>query len=151
MPNEKTLVLVKPDGVQRGLIGDVIGRLEKTGLKIVGIKLIQINDELAGKHYEEHKDKPFFTGLVKFITSSPVVALVLEGNNAISITRKTMGSTNPVDSPPGTIRGDFAVDLGRNIIHGSANDEDAKREVNLFFDENELCEYIRSNDEWVTE
>ena len=151
MPNEKTLVLVKPDGVQRGLIGDVIGRLEKTGLKIVGIKLIQINDELAGKHYKEHKDKPFFTGLVKFITSSPVVALVLEGNNAISITRKTMGSTNPVDSPPGTIRGDFAVDLGRNIIHGSANDEDAKREVNLFFEENELCEYIRSNDEWVTE
>ena len=151
MSNEKTLVLVKPDGVQRGLVGDVIGRLEKTGLQIVGIKLIQINDELAEKHYEEHKDKPFFIGLVKFITSSPVVALVLEGNNAISITRKTMGSTNPVDSPPGTIRGDFAVDLGRNIIHGSANDEDAKREVNLFFDENELCKYTRSNDEWITE
>ncbi|MBC63285.1 MAG: nucleoside-diphosphate kinase [Chloroflexi bacterium] len=151
MPNEKTLVLVKPDGVQRGLIGDVIGRLEKTGLKIVGIKFIQINDELAGKHYAEHKDKPFFGGLVKFITSSPVVALVLEGNNAISITRKTMGATNPVDSPPGTIRGDFAIDLGRNIIHGSANDQDAKREVDLFFDKEELCNYSRSNDKWVTE
>ena len=151
MSNEKTLVLVKPDGVQRGLIGDVIGRLEKTGLKIVGIKFIQINDELAGKHYAEHKDKPFFGGLVKFITSSPVVALVLEGNNAISVTRKTMGATNPVDSPPGTIRGDFAIDLGRNIIHGSANDKDAKREVDLFFDKEELCNYSRSNDEWVTE
>ena len=151
MSNEKTLVSVKPDGVQRGLIGDVIGRLEKTGLKIVGIKFIQINDELAGKHYAEHKDKPFFGGLVKFITSSPVVALVLEGNNAISVTRKTMGATNPVDSPPGTIRGDFAIDLGRNIIHGSANDKDAKREVDLFFDKEELCNYSRSNDEWVTE
>ncbi len=151
MSNEKTLVLVKPDGVQRGLIGDVIGRLEKTGLKIVGLKLIKINDELAGKHYAEHKEKPFFEGLVKFITSSPVVALVLEGNNAISVTRKTMGSTNPVDSPPGTIRGDFAIDLGRNIIHGSANETDAKREVDLFFDENELCKYSRSNDEWITE
>ncbi len=151
MSNEKTLVLVKPDGVQRGLIGDVIGRLEKTGLKIVGLKLIKINDELAGKHYAEHKEKPFFEGLVKFITSSPVVALVLEGNNAISVTRKTMGSTNPVDSPPGTIRGDFAIDLGRNIIHGSANETDAKREVDLFFDENELCQYSRSNDEWTTE
>ncbi|MBR92241.1 MAG: nucleoside-diphosphate kinase [Dehalococcoidia bacterium] len=151
MSNEKTLVLVKPDGVQRGLIGDVIGRLEKTGLKIVGLKLIKINDELAGKHYAEHKEKPFFEGLVKFITSSPVVALVLEGNNAISVTRKTMGSTNPVDSPPGTIRGDFAIDLGRNIIHGSANETDAKREVDLFFDENELSQYSRSNDEWITE
>ena len=151
MSNEKTLVLVKPDGVQRGLIGDVIGRLEKTGLKIIGIKFIQISEELAGKHYAEHKEKPFFEGLVKFITSSPVVALVLEGNNAISVTRKTMGSTNPVDSPPGTIRGDFAIDLGRNIIHGSANETDAKREVDLFFDENELCQYSRSNDEWITE
>ena len=151
MSNEKTLVLVKPDGVQRGLIGDVIGRLEKTGLKIVGLKLIKINDELAGKHYAEHKEKPFFEGLVKFITSSPVVALVLEGNNAISVTRKTMGSTNPADSPPGTIRGDFAIDLGRNIIHGSANETDAKREVDLFCDENELCQYSRSNDEWITE
>ncbi|MAR34710.1 MAG: nucleoside-diphosphate kinase [Chloroflexi bacterium] len=151
MSNEKTLVLVKPDGVQRSLIGDVIGRLEKTGLKIVGLKLIKINDELAGKHYAEHKEKPFFEGLVKFITSSPVVALVLEGNNAISVTRKTMGSTNPVDSPPGTIRGDFAIDLGRNIIHGSANETDAKREVDLFFDDNELCQYSRSNDEWTTE
>ena len=151
MPNEKTLILVKPDGVQRGLIGDVIGRLEKTGLKIIGIKFIQISEELAGKHYAEHKDKPFFSGLVKFITSSPVVALVLEGNNAISVTRKTMGSTNPVDSPPGTIRGDFAIDLGRNIIHGSANETDAKREVDLFFDDNELCQYSRSNDEWTTE
>ena len=151
MSNEKTLVLVKPDGVQRNLIGDVIGRLEKTGLKIVGLKLIKINDELAGKHYAEHKEKPFFEGLVKFITSSPVVALVLEGNNAISVTRKTMGSTNPVDSPPGTIRGDFAIDLGRNIIHGSANDDDAKREVDLFFDKNELCQYSKSNDAWVTE
>ena len=151
MPNEKTLILVKPDGVQRGLIGDVIGRLEKTGLKIIGIKFIQISEELAGKHYAEHKDKPFFSGLVKFITSSPVVALVLEGNNAISITRKTMGATNPVDSPPGTKRGDFAIDLGRNIIHGSANDDDAKREVDLFFDKNELCQYSKSNDAWVTE
>ena len=151
MPNEKTLILVKPDGVQRGLIGDVIGRLEKTGLKIIGIKFIQISEELAGKHYAEHKDKPFFSGLVKFITSSPVIALAVEGESAVQVVRNLMGGTNPIEALPGTIRGDFAIDLGRNIIHGSANADDAKREVDLFFDKNELCQYSKSNDAWVTE
>jgi len=151
MTTERTLVLVKPDGVQRGLAGEIIGRLERTGLQIVGMKLMEISDELASKHYGEHEDKPFYAGLVGFITSSPVVALALEGPSAISTTRKLMGATNPADSDPGTIRGDFGVDMGRNLIHGSANAEDAVREVALFFDDSELVAYDRATQPWIVE
>ncbi len=148
---EKTLVLLKPDAVQRGLCGEIIGRLERTGLKIVGMKLMQVSDELANRHYGEHVGKPFFDGLVGFITSGPIVAMAFEGNNAVSIVRKTMGATNPADSPPGSIRGDFGVDIGRNLVHGSDSPESAARELGLFFTEGELLSYDRATDSWITE
>ena len=151
MTTERTLVLVKPDGIQRALAGEIITRLERTGLQIIGLKLMQISEDLASRHYGEHRDKPFYPGLVSFITSSPVIALVLEGPSAVSTTRKTMGATNPADSSPGTIRGDFGVDMGRNLIHGSANLEDAAREVSLFFDNSELTDYSRSTQQWIVE
>ena len=151
MTTERTLVLVKPDGVQRGIAGEIISRLERTGLQIVGLKLMQISEDLASQHYGEHHGKPFYQGLVSFITSSPVIALVLEGPSAISTTRKIMGATNPADSAPGTIRGDFGVDMGRNLIHGSANLEDAAREVSLFFSDSELTDYSRSTQQWIIE
>ena len=151
MSAERTLVLVKPDGVQRGLAGEIVSRLERTGLQIIGMKLMLISEDLAGRHYAEHSEKPFFSGLVSFITSSPVVALALKGPSAISTTRKIMGVTNPVDAAPGTIRGDLGVDMGRNLIHGSANAEDAAREVALFFDDSELGEYERAIQPWVVE
>jgi len=151
MSAERTLVLVKPDGVQRGLAGEIISRLERTGFQIIGMKLMLISEDLAGRHYAEHSEKPFYSGLVSFITSSPVVALALKGPSAISTTRKIMGVTNPVDAAPGTIRGDLGVDMGRNLIHGSANAEDAAREVALFFDDSELVEYDRAIQPWVVE
>ena len=151
MTTERTLVLVKPDGVQRGIAGQIINRLERTGLQIIGLKLMQISDDLASQHYGEHHGKPFYPGLVSFITSSPVIALVLEGPSAVSTTRKIMGATNPADSAPGTIRGDFGVDMGRNLIHGSANLEDAAREVSLFFNDFELTDYSRSTQQWIIE
>ena len=151
MTTERTLVLVKPDGVQRGIAGKIISRLERTGLQIIGLKLMQISDDLASQHYGEHHGKPFYQGLVSFITSSPVIALVLEGPSAVSTTRKIMGATNPADSAPGTIRGDFGVDMGRNLIHGSANLEDAAREVSLFFSDSELTDYSRSTQQWIIE
>ena len=151
MANEKTLILVKPDGVQRGIAGVVISRLEATGLRIAGMKLLQISDELAASHYGEHVGKPFYSGLVGFITSGPVVAICLEGPNAISISRKVMGSTNPAEATPGTVRGDLAIDIGRNVIHGSANEEDAAREVALYFGEHEIIDYARAIDDWIVE
>ncbi|MFW6174444.1 MAG: nucleoside-diphosphate kinase [Chloroflexota bacterium] len=151
MAAERTLVLLKPDAVQRGLTGKVIDRLESAGLKIAGMKLLQVNDDLASRHYAEHEDKPFYKGLVNFITSGPVVAMCLEGPGAIALTRKLMGSTNPADAAPGTIRGDFALDIGRNIIHGSADEGDARREVSLFFSEGELMDYARDTDPWIVE
>ena len=150
MSNESTLVLIKPDGVNRALIGKVIEKLESTGLKITGMKLILIDKDLASKHYEEHKDKPFFSSLVNFITSSPVVSLVLNGENAIQKTRTMMGSTNPLESSPGTIRGDFGLSLEKNVIHGSANEKDALREIKLYFSEDEIINYDRSVDNWVS-
>ena len=150
MSNESTLVLIKPDGVNRALIGKVIEKLESTGLKITGMKLILIDKDLASKHYEEHKDKPFFSSLVNFITSSPVVALALNGENAIQKTRTMMGSTNPLESSPGTIRGDFGLSLEKNVIHGSANENDALREIKLYFSEEEIINYARSVDNWVS-
>ena len=148
---ERTLVLVKPDGVQRGLIGEVISRLERRGLKLVGMKLMQVDDALARQHYGEHVDRPFFAGLVDFITSSPVVAMAWEAENAVEAVRNTMGQTNPTASPPGTIRGDLGLDIGRNLVHGSDSPESAVRELALFFTGAELLEYTRANDGWIKE
>ena len=148
---EQTLVLVKPDGVQRGLIGEIVGRLEKRGLKLVGLKLMQVDEGLAHRHYGEHVDRPFFPGLVSFITSGPVVAMAWEANNAVEIVRSTMGPTNPAAAGPGTIRGDFGVDIGRNLIHGSDSTESAERELALFFRPGEILSYNRSNDGWIVE
>ena len=144
-------MLVKPDGVQRGLIGSIISRLEQRGLKLVGLKLMQVDDSLARKHYGEHVDRPFFDGLVDFITSAPVVAMVWESNDAVEAVRNTMGQTNPTTSPPGTIRGDLGLDIGRNLVHGSDSLESAQREVSLFFGDGELLDYERSNDRWIKE
>ncbi len=148
---EQTLVLVKPDGVQRGLIGEVIGRLERRGLKLVGMKLMQMDEALANRHYGEHVDRPFFPGLVGFITSGPIVAMAWESSNAVEIVRNTMGPTNPVNAAPGTIRGDLGVDIGRNLIHGSDSPESAGRELSLFFEPGEILTYARSSDQWIVE
>ncbi len=148
---ERTLVLVKPDGVQRGLIGEVIGRLERRGLKLVAMKLMQVDDNLARRHYGEHVDRPFFSGLVRFITSAPIVAMAWEGKSAVQIVRDTMGTTNPAQAVPGTIRADFAVDIGRNLVHGSDSPESAQRELGLFFEASEFLSYGRANDPWINE
>ena len=148
---ERTLVLAKPDAVQRGLVGEVVSRLEGTGLKLVALKMIQMDAEMAGKHYGIHRDKPFFKGLVQFITSSPLVAAVFEGPKAVEIARKVMGDTDPARAPAGTIRGDFAQDIGRNVVHGSDSGENAEQEIGLFFSPGELCSYERQIEPWVTE
>ena len=148
---ERTLVLLKPDAVQRGMVGAIISRLEGRGLKIAGMKMLQMDQALAEKHYEPHIGKPFFPGLLSFITSGPLVAIAWEGNNAVEIVRSTMGVTNPVEASPGTIRGDYATDIGRNLVHGSDSLETAGREVALFFTANELIDYHRSVDDWVIE
>ena len=151
MSNERTLVLVKPDGLQRGLIGEVIGRLEDRGLHPVGIKLMAISPDLAERHYAEHREKPFFGSLVDFITSSPVVAMVWEGPGAVALVRTMMGTTNPANAAPGTIRGDLAVSLAMNVIHGSDSPESAAREVALFFTDGELVEWASGSAAWVVE
>ncbi len=148
---ERTLVLVKPDGVQRGLVGEVISRLERRGLKLAALKLMLVDDALARRHYSEHLERPFFLGLAAFITSSPLVAMVWEADNAVSIVRQTMGETNPVNSPAGTIRGDLGIDIGRNLVHGSDGPESAEREIGLFFAPGEILSYDRSLDPWITE
>ncbi|GAB4147834.1 MAG: nucleoside-diphosphate kinase [Candidatus Promineifilaceae bacterium] len=148
---EKTLILVKPDGVQRGLVGSIINRFERRGLKLVGMKFMQMSPELAGKHYEVHKDRPFYKGLVEYITSGPIVAMVWEGKDAVAAARNTMGVTNPTAAAPGTIRGDFALEIGRNLVHGSDSPENAVKEVNLFFTEAELVSWQRSADPWIRE
>ena len=148
---ERTLVLVKPDGVQRGLIGEIIGRLERRGLKLAAMKLMQVDDALARRHYGEHVDRPFFAGLVEFITAGPIVAMAWEANNAVEIVRATMGVTNPANAAPGTIRGDFGIDIGRNLIHGSDSPQSAERELALFFIPGEILDYPRSNDSWIVE
>lgn len=146
---ERTFLMVKPDGVQRNLIGEIVNRFEKKGFKLVGGKLMQIPTELAEQHYGEHKERPFFGELVSFITSSPVFAMVWEGENVISTARQMMGATNPKDSAPGTIRGDYAVQVSQNIIHGSDSPESAQREIGLFFNESELVSYSKHVDQWV--
>lgn len=148
---ERTLVLVKPDGVQRGLAGTVLARLEARGLKIVALRLLQMDRDLAGRHYGAHEGKPFFAGLVDFITSGPIVAAVLEGRNAVDVVRQTMGATDPAKATPGTIRGDLALDIGRNIIHGSDSTESAENEIAIFFSAHEVLTYQRSTDPWITE
>ena len=148
---ERTLVLVKPDGVQRGLVGEVISRLERRGLKLVAMKLIRMEEERARRHYGEHVDRPFFVGLVEFITSAPLVAMVWEADNVVEIVRKTMGETDPASASPGTIRGDLAINIGRNLVHGSDSQDSARREIALFFDSEELLDYSRATAPWITE
>lgn len=147
---ERTLILLKPDAVQRGLAGEIISRLERRGLRIAGLKLMQIDEKTARKHYAEHEGKPFYQGLIDYITSGPVVAAVLEGTRAIEVVRKTMGKTNPADAEPGTIRGDLGLEMGRNLIHGSDGPESAVREIALFFG-NDALDYTRAIDPWVFE
>lgn len=146
---ERSFVMVKPDGVQRGLAGEVMHRLERRGLKLVGAKFMKVSQELAERHYAEHQGKPFYPGLIQFITSSPVLAMVWEGEKAISIIRTTVGSTDPAQAGPGTIRGDFAVDKGQNLIHASDGPESAAREIGLWFKPEEVVEYRRDVDNWV--
>ena len=146
---ERTLVLVKPDGVQRLLAGRIIARYEERGLKIVGLKLVQVDRELAERHYAIHREKPFFGGLVDFITSGPLVALALEGPNAIVIVRAINGATRPHEAAPGTIRGDFAIETAQNIVHASDSAETAAFELDLWFAPDELHEYDRDVDRWV--
>ena len=151
MPNERTLIIIKPDGVQRGLVGEIINRFEKKGLKIVAMKLVSVSKELAEKHYGIHKGKSFFKPTVEYITSSPVVAMILEGNNAIDLVRTMMGKTNPQDASPGTIRGDYGQFIGRNIVHGSDGQDTAEFEINLWFKPEEISNYDRIDGEWLTE
>ncbi|MFD1515590.1 nucleoside-diphosphate kinase [Halomarina rubra] len=150
--HERTFLMVKPDGVQRGIAGDVVSRLEERGLKLVGAKFMQISQDLAEQHYAEHEDKPFFEGLTDFITSGPVLAMVWEGQDAVAQGRRMMGATDPLDAAPGTIRGDYGLDLGRNVIHGSDTEEgSAEREIDLFFDDDELVDYERVDESWLYE
>ena len=151
MADERTLVILKPDAVQRGLVGEIIGRLEGRGLKIVALDLRTIAPEVATRHYAEHEGKPFYAGLIQYITSGPVVLLVLEGPQAVAVTRATMGKTNPVDALPGTIRGDLGVMTGRNLIHGSDGPESARREVALFFSDRDISTWARDADRWILE
>jgi len=130
---QRTLVLVKPDGVKKGLTGEIISRLEKKGLKIVAMRMLQMDKALAKKHYAVHDGKPFFAGLVDFITSGPIVAVVVEGEKSVEVVRKLMGETDPVKAAPGTIRGDYGLDIGENLIHGSDSEENAQKEIALFF------------------
>jgi nucleoside-diphosphate kinase len=151
MRMERTLVIVKPDGVQRGLIGPILSRLEARGLKIVGLKFLQVQQHLAERHYAEHEGKPFYPGLLQYITSGPVAVACFEGSNAVQIVRNTIGATNPLSATAGTIRGDFALDIGRNLIHASDALATAERELALWFNEGELVSYERSTDRWVFE
>ena len=149
MADERTLVLVKPDGVQRGLVGDVVSRLERRGLHLVGLKLLRIDRALAERHYAEHREKPFFGDLVSFITSSPVVAMVWEGPGAVAMVRSMMGATDPANASPGTIRGDHAVSIGANVVHGSDSVQRAGEEVALFFSPDELVDWTSAQQEWL--
>ncbi|OGS41538.1 MAG: nucleoside-diphosphate kinase [Euryarchaeota archaeon RBG_16_62_10] len=148
---ERTFVMVKPDGVQRGLVGNIVQRFEERGYKVCAMKMLRIQHELAERHYEEHKSKEFFEPLLSYITSGPVVCMVLEGENAVATVRAMMGKTNPQDAAPGTIRADFAQVTGRNIVHGSDSSESAKREIKLFFNDYELQKYEKADEPWVFE
>jgi nucleoside-diphosphate kinase len=147
---ERTLIIIKPEGVQRGLTGPVLARFEQKGLKLVGLKLLRIPREMAERHYAVHQGKPFYPGLIGHITSGPVVVGVLEGPNAIAVVRKLMGGTNPTTAEPGTIRGDYALDIGLNIVHGSDSPETAQYEIGIFFQSGELVSYDRAIEQWIS-
>jgi len=148
---ERTLVLIKPDAMQRSLAGEIIARLERRGLRIVGMRMLHMDEALARKHYAAHEEKAFFQGLLQYITSSPIIAAVFEGKNAVEIARQSMGATNPAQAAPGTIRGDLGIDTGRNLVHGSDSLEAAEKEIRLFFKEGETFSYERNIDPWVFE
>lgn len=148
---ERTFLMIKPDGVQRNLVGEIIKRFETKGFKLIGLKLMSVSRELAEKHYEVHKERPFFKGLVEFIISSPVVAMVWEGKDIVVGARSLIGSTNPMEASPGTIRGDYGVDVGRNLIHGSDSVENAEKEINLWFKKEELCDWNPEINTWLYE
>lgn len=148
---ERTFLMIKPDGVQRNLVGEIIQRFETKGFTLVGLKMMQVSSELAEKHYAVHKERPFFPSLVDFITSSPVVAMVWEGEGVIASARKIIGATNPLNAEPGTIRGDFGISVGRNLIHGSDGPETAKDEVSLWFSDAELANWTPAITPWVVE
>ncbi|MBI2912316.1 MAG: nucleoside-diphosphate kinase [Chloroflexi bacterium] len=146
---ERTLILIKPDAMQRGLAGEVIARLERRGLRIIAMRLFQMDGEMAGRHYAEHADKPFYRTLVDFITASPIIAAIFEGPNAVETVRATMGATDPRKAAPGTIRGDFGLNITQNLIHGSDSLESATREIALFFPEDDIHTYRRDIDRWL--
>jgi nucleoside-diphosphate kinase len=148
---ERTLVLIKPDGVQRGLVGEVIARLERRGLRLVGAKFMQVSQELAETHYAIHKGKPFYDGLIAYITSAPVMAMAWEGPNAIAAVRQTMGATRPTEAAPGSVRHDFGLEVGRNLTHASDSVENGQAEVSLWFTEQELVSWSRALDPWIFE
>jgi len=148
---EQSLVLVKPDGVQRGLVGEIIFRLERRGLKLVGAKFLQVSQELAETHYAVHKGKPFYDGLIAYITSAPVMAMVWEGPNAIAAVRQTMGATRPTEAAPGSIRHDFGLEVGRNLTHASDSVDNGEQEVKLWSSSHELIQWNRANDPWIFE
>lgn len=146
---EKTFAMVKPDGVQRNLIGDIIGRIEKKGYKIVALKMLQLTNAMAEEHYKEHIGKPFYQELVDFITSGPVIAMVIEGNDAVKGMRQIIGATKPLEAVPGSIRGDYGINVGHNIIHGADSVESAKREMKIYFTDAELISYTKVSDTWL--
>ncbi|MGQ9572049.1 MAG: nucleoside-diphosphate kinase [Dehalococcoidia bacterium] len=148
---ERTLVLIKPDAMQRGLAGKIIARLERRGLRIIAMRMLHMDEALARQHYAAHEGKAFFEGLLRYITSSPIIAAVFEGKRAVELVRQAMGSTDPAQAAPGTIRGDLGIDMGRNLVHGSDSLEAAEREIRLFFQEGEIFSYERSIDPWVFE
>ena len=148
---ERTLILVKPDGVQRGLMGEIVHRFERRGLKLIGMKFIQMSEELANQHYAVHKERPFFNDLVSYITSGPVLAMVWQGKDAVAAARATIGSTKPAEATPGSIRGDFGMEIGRNLVHGSDSPENGVKEANLFFQPEELVTWNRATEAWICE
>ena len=148
---ERTFLMVKPDGVARGLLGEVLRRVEGKGLKIIAVKMLRVDEPLGKRHYEEHREKPFFPGLISFITSGPSVAMVVEGRDAIKVMRAMIGKTDPKEAPPGTIRGDFGLDVGKNIVHASDSKASAEREMALYFAPEELLTYSRADESWVYE
>ena len=148
---ERTFIIVKPDAVQRGLTGEIIKRFEQRGFKIVGLKMVQVGRELAEKHYAEHAGKGFYEGLLGYLTSAPVIVMALEGTNAVAAARGTIGGTKPHESTPGSIRADFGLEVGRNLVHGSSDVEAAEREIALWFSEDELVSWPRATDPWIFE
>lgn len=148
---EQSLIILKPDAVQRGLVSTILGRIEQRGLRLIGLKLMHVTEEIARKHYAEHEGKPFFASLIEYITSGPVVVVVVTGNNVIETVRTMVGATNPVKAAPGTIRGDFGLEIGRNLIHASDSPESGARESAIFFASNELVTMERSVDRWIYE